>query len=81
MMNKQTRKISFVQEFLNLQSEEAILLFEELLKKTKNYISGNELKPMSLEEFNKRIDVSLTDSKEGRLTESSELSSEIDKWN
>ena len=80
-MNLQSRKISFVQEFLNLQSEEIILLFEELLIKTKNHILENELKPMSLEDFNKRIDTSLADAKEGRLTESRELLSEIEKWN
>ncbi len=80
-MNLQTRKISFVQEFLDLQSEEIILLFEELLTKTKNYISENELEPMSLGDFYKRIDKSLLDSEEGRLTESKELFSEIEKWN
>ncbi len=80
-MNIQTRKISFVQEFLNLQNEEIILLFEELLEKAKRQIPYNELRAMTLEEFNKRIDISLRDSKEGRLTESSELLAEIEKWN
>jgi len=79
-MNLQTRKISFVQEFLNLQNEEIILLFEELLLKAKNQDSYNKLKPMTLEEFNNRIDTSIEDSKNGRLTESGELLSEIKKW-
>lgn len=79
-MDLQTRKISFVQEFLNLQSEEIILLFEKLLKKEKKKISAKELKPMTLAEFNERIDLSLEDSKKGRLTESSKLLSEIEKW-
>lgn len=79
-MDLQTRKISFVQEFLNLQSEEIILQFEKLLRKEKKKISSKELNPMTLEEFNSRIDTSLEDSKEGRLTESSELLSEIEKW-
>ena len=50
-MDLQTRKISFVQEFLNLQSEEIIIRFERLLKKEKKKISAKELKPMDLEEF------------------------------
>jgi hypothetical protein len=79
-MDLQTRKISFVQEFLNLQSEEIILQFEKLLRREKKKISSKELNPMTLEEFNNRIDTSLKDSEEGRLTESSELLSEIEKW-
>jgi len=79
-MDLQTRKISFVQEFLNLQSEEIILQFEKLLRREKKKISSKELNPMTLEEFNSRIDTSLEDSDKGRLTESSELLSEIEKW-
>jgi len=79
-MDLQTRKISFVQEFLKLQNEEIISLFEKLLRKERKKISSKKLEPMTLEEFNKRIDLSLEDSEKGRLTESSELLSEIEKW-
>jgi len=79
-MDLQTRKISFVQEFLNLQNEEIILLLEKLLRKEKKKISANHTEPMSIEEFNKRIDLSLEDSKKGHLTESNQLLSEIEKW-
>ena len=79
-MDLQTRKILFVQEFLNLQSEEIILQFEKLLRREKKKISRKELNPMTLKEFNSRIDTSLKDSEEGRLTESGELLSEIEKW-
>ena len=79
-MNIEARKISFIQEFLNIQNEEIILLFEKLLKKEGKKISSNKLQPLTLNEFNKRIDRSLEDSKEGRLTESRELKSEIEKW-
>ena len=79
-MDLQTRKISFVQEFLNLQNEEIILQFEKLLRREKKKILSKELKPMTLEEFNRRIDTSMEDSQKGRLTESSKLLSEIEKW-
>ena len=79
-MNIESRKLSFIQEFLNLQNEEIILQFEKLLRREKKKISSKELKPMTLEEFNSRIDTSLEDSEKGRLTESSELLSEIEKW-
>ena len=75
-MDLQTRKILFVQEFLNLQSEEIILQFEKFLRREKKKISHKELNPMTLKEFNSRIDTSFKESKEGRLTESGELLSE-----
>ncbi len=79
-MDLQTRKISFIKEFLNFQSEEIILRFEKLLKQEKKRIASDELEPMSFEEFNKRIDASIEDSNSERVTESSELLSEIEKW-
>ncbi len=79
-MDLQTRKISFVQEFLNIQNEEIISQLEKILMKEKEKTSSNNVDPMSLEEFNKRIDISLEDSKKGRLTESNKLESEIEKW-
>lgn len=79
-MDLQTRKISFVQEFLNLQSEEIISLFEKLLKKEKKNNSNSGMQRMSMDDFNKRIDKSLKDSTKGRLSESGELKSEIEKW-
>ena len=67
-MDLQTRKIEFVQEFLKLQSEEVISQFENLLKKkTLNF------KPMSVEEFNSRIDKSENDFKNGKYKTSADL--------
>ena len=77
-MNIETRKIEFVQAFLNLQSEELISQFEKLLKKSKQ--SEKELKPFTVEELNSRIDASLEDSKSDEVTESNELLSEINQW-
>ena len=79
-MDLQSRKISFVQEFLDLQNEEIISLFEKLLRWEKKKLTQKELTPMTLEELNKRIDTALEDSKNGRLTESGKLLSEIEKW-
>lgn len=74
-MDIQTRKIAFVQAFLKLQSEELITRFEELLKAEKR-----EIEPMSVETFNERIDKSLNDSKNNKLTSASDLLDEIDEW-
>lgn len=74
-MDLQTRKIEFVQAFLKLQSEEVISQFENLLrKKSSNEIEdGRVLEPMSMEEFNKRIDQSESDFKNGKYKSTSEL--------
>lgn len=77
-MDLQTRKINFVQEFLKLESEKAISHLEKLLQKETK--AASELKPMTMKEFQKRIDTAAEDSKNGRLTENSELISEIEKW-
>ncbi len=77
-MNIETRKIEFVQAFLNLQSEELISQFEKLLKKSKQIEEG--LKPFTVEELNSRIDSSLEDSKNDEMTESKKLLSEIRLW-
>jgi hypothetical protein len=79
-MDLQTRKIAFVQEFLSIENEEAISRLENFLKKEKKKNFDKELRPMTMEEFNSRIDQSMEDSKNGRLTESKNLLKEIGKW-
>lgn len=78
-MDIQTRKIEFVREFLKIQNEELLTLMEKLLHSTKRD-AENELHAMSVEELNKRIDKSMEDSKKGKLTKSSDLITEIQKW-
>ncbi len=79
-MDIQTRKLSFIQEFLKLQNEEIISLFEQLLNREKTKIEDRALNPISIDEFNQRIDESLEDSKNDRVIKSSELKAEIEKW-
>ena len=79
-MDIQARKITFVQEFLKIQNEEVISRLEKLLEKEKGKIAVNDFSPMHLDEFNNRIDKSLLDSKNGRLTENDDLTTEIKGW-
>lgn len=74
-MDIQTRKIEFVQEFLKVQSEELISRLESILKNR-----NDELNPFTIDEFNARIDESLKDSENDRVTESDELLAEIKQW-
>ena len=77
-MDLQTRKIAFVQDFLKLESEKVIVQFEKLLQKQAN--STSTLEPMNVADFQKRIDQSLSDSNEGKLTSSEHFLEEIAEW-
>ncbi|MBN1927283.1 MAG: hypothetical protein JW798_15725 [Prolixibacteraceae bacterium] len=79
-MDIQTRKLNFIQEFLKIQNEDVLSQFEKLLHKEKSNISERNLSPMSVEEFNKRIDLSLADSENNKTIEINDLLNEISKW-
>lgn len=72
-MDLQTRKIEFVQEFLKIQSEELISQLENLLKNKSTFDDNDFFNPMSIEEFNNRIDQSEDDFKNGRHKTTSQL--------
>jgi hypothetical protein len=79
-MDLQTRKTAFVQEFLSIESEEVISRFEKLLKNRKKTKKDIDFQPMTIAEFNRRIDQSEQDSINGRLTEMNDFLAEIEKW-
>ena len=78
-MDIQTRKIEFVRDFLKMQNEEVLILMENLLRSSKEDFE-NEFQSMSVEELNYRIDKSMKDSENGKLTKSSDLITEIEGW-
>lgn len=79
-MDLQTRKITFVQEFLRLQNEEIISGLEHLLREKKAEQIDKSLTPMSIDQFNFEIDQSLQDSVDGRLTSAKDLKKKTRKW-
>lgn len=79
-MDLQTRKLSFIQEFLQVQSEEVVARLEELLKKESAKFLETGFPPMTMDELNKRTDKSLLDSSNERITENSDLAKEIKEW-
>ena len=72
-MDIQTRKISFVKEFLNIEDEDLIQSFEDLLRLKKTEEDRQNLKPMSMDQFNQEISKSMEDSVKGRIIKASEL--------
>ena len=79
-MDLEARKISFIQEFLKVQSGELIGKLEKILRKENPPSDKEDFKPMTVEELNARIDQSMEDSNNGRLIEASKLKAKIEKW-
>ena len=79
-MNLETRKLSFIQEFLRLQNEEIVSGLENFLRKRKIELLENDLKPMSLEQSNTEIAKALDDYKHERIIKASDLKDKIQKW-
>lgn len=80
-MDLETRKITFVQEFLRLQNEEIISGLEKLLRKTKAEMVDKNYKPLSPKEYDAEIDQAMDDSKNGRMIKATDLKTKIQKWN
>ena len=76
-MNIETRKLSFIQEFLRIQNEEIVIVLEKLLKKQQAIQYEKELKPMELNQLNDEIDIALADSENDRVVKATELKK---KW-
>ena len=79
-MDLEARKISFVQEFLRLQSEDIISGLEKLLRKKKIEMIDKSFRPMSMQQFNDGIDQALDDSENGRIIKATDLKSKTQKW-
>lgn len=72
-MNLEARKIEFVQEFLKLQSEEAVSRLEKILRKERKASDERIFEPMTQDELNKRIDKSESHFQSNRFKSSSQL--------
>ena len=79
-MDLHARKIHFVQEFLRLNNEKLIAKFERILTTEKKKLYEEGFSPMSMSEFNERIDNAEDDALNGRVKDVSELDREIDSW-
>lgn len=78
-MNIEARKLSLIHEFLSIQNESFIAKLEKLISKEKKTVENN-FKPFTIEEFDKRIDKSLEDFKNGRTITNDDLLKEIETW-
>jgi hypothetical protein len=79
-MDIQTRKLNFVQEFLRLRNIKLIEKLEKILLEDKAKDYEANLKPISLDNFNKMIDKSVEDAKLGNVVDARELKESVKKW-
>ncbi len=79
-MNIETRKISFIQEFLSLQNEEIISALEQFLRLKQSELIEETVPPMSIEQYNEEIDKAMRDSENKRMVKATELKTKIQEW-
>lgn len=79
-MNLEARKILIVQEFLRLDNEKIITAVENFLHQSKSEVFEQNLKPMSMEQFNAEMDSSVEDEENSRLINVSDLRQKMKGW-
>ncbi len=80
-MNLEARKLTIIEKFIHIQNDDIISQIEKILSKVKGIQKKDELKPLTIDEFNIRIKKSMEDSDKGDLISNEELKLEIKKWN
>lgn len=76
----QRRKQAVVEEFMSIQSESLISLFEQVLKSRRSLEKEASLSPMRTEQLNVEIEKALSDYENGKSKDARKLLLEIDKW-
>lgn len=79
-MDFQTRKIQFIQEFLKYANSSVLDKMEDLLRQERNKEFEKEIKPMTLEEYEHRIESAFEDVKNNRVGSAKQLKNEIATW-
>lgn len=79
-MDIQRRKQAIIEEFMSIQNESLISLFEKVLKHRNSFEKDVSRSPMSVEQLNEEIDKALSDYQNGKSKDARSLLLEIDKW-
>lgn len=79
-MDLQTRKIHFIQEFLKYANENLLGKFEKLLKQEREKAFEQEIKPLTLKEYELRMEKAFKDVKNNRVKSARVLKKEIATW-
>jgi len=79
-MNIEAKKLSFIQEFLNIDNEDTITALENLLHKSKSELLEEKMRSMTLEQLDGELDIALEDEKNNRITNAKDLKRKIQEW-
>jgi len=79
-MDLQTRKINFIQEFLKYANSSILSKFEDLLKSECEKVLEKEIKPMTLQEYEQRIEKAFEEVKNNKVKSARSLKKEIATW-
>ena len=79
-MDLQTRKIQFIQEFLKHANTNILDRFEEMLKQERNKEFEKEIEPMTLQEYEHRVEKAFKEIKNCRAKSAKSLKAEIATW-
>jgi len=79
-MDLQSRKIQFIQEFLKYANASILDQFEEMLKLERRKLFEKEIKPMTIKEYELRIEKAFEDVKNDRIKSAKSLKAEIATW-
>ena len=80
VMDIQSRKIQFIQEFLKYANVNILDKFEEMLKQERKREFEKEIKPMTLKEYELRVETAFKDVKNNRVKRAKTLKDEIATW-
>ena len=72
-MDIQTRKLHFIQEFLRLANENIIDKFEKLLQQERKKIIEKDISPMTLAQYEQRINNAKSDLMNNRVTTANKI--------
>lgn len=79
-MDIQSRKIQFIQEFLKYADTSILDKFEVLLKQERQKEFEKEIIPMTIKEYEGRINKAFEDVKNNRVKSARKLKTEITTW-
>ena len=79
-MDLQRRKLQFVQEFLRLAHDNIIEKFEKMLQQERKRIVEQDISPMTMDQYEQRINNASDDLKNNRVTTAKKLKNEIASW-
>ncbi len=80
VMDLQTRRIHFIQEFLSCANSNMLDRFEEILEQEQEKALEKELKPITIKEYEQRIEIAIEDVRNGRAKSVRDLKEEVATW-